>query len=299
MDRSILRGLYDIHVHAGPSVAKHEIDAGDMLLAAQEAGYAGFLVKDHYFPSMMGAQMVEKHIGDGSCRVMGSIALNNSVGLFNLKALDTARQMGAYIVYFPTVSTKKHIDDHSKVKFVGAGSGTVSEIPRVYIDRHGELVPEAMAVLRYMAQYDMVLGTGHGCLREVDALVRTAAALGVKRILVNHPHYNVGASIEDMKKWAALGAYIEVNACVFKGGSRLGSVEDAIAGQIIRECGAERVILDSDLGQKGNDHPIEGMFRFLTMLHDKLGITEHEIEIMGKVNPGKLLKLEDEPQQSL
>lgn len=290
MDRSFLQGFIDIHVHAGPSVASREVDAADMLLAAQEAGYAGFLVKDHYFPTMMGAQMIEKHLGDGSCRVYGAIALNNSVGLFNCKALDVARQMDAKIVYFPTVSTKKHIDDHSKTHFVGAGNSAVDEVPIVYVDENGTMLPEAVEILRYMAAYDMVLGTGHGCLREVDALVQQAAALGVKRILVNHPHYNVGASIEDMRRWAELGAYIEVNACVFKGGSRLGTVDDEVALQIIRACGAEHVILDSDLGQKGNDHPVEGMFRFLSML-ERFGVTEEEMAVMGKRNPRLLLHL--------
>lgn len=291
MDRSILKGFWDIHVHAGPSVASREVDAAEMLLAAQEAGYAGFLVKDHYFPTMMGAKMVQQHVGDGSCRVLGAMALNNSVGLFNVKAVDTARQMDAKIIYFPTVSTKKHIDDHSKTHFVGAGNSSVPEKPVVYLDAEGELIPEAVDVLRYMAENDMVLGTGHGCLEEVDVLVKTAAEMGVKRILVNHPHYNVGASLDDMARWVSLGAYIEVNACVFKGGSRLGSVEDDVARQIIRTCGVEHVILDSDLGQKNNDHPVEGMYRFLCLLNEKYGISEEEIEVMGKENPRKLLKL--------
>lgn len=291
MERSILNGFWDIHVHAGPSVANREVDAGDMLLAAQEAGYAGFLVKDHYFPTMMGAKMVEKHMGNGTCRVLGAMALNNSVGLFNLKAVDTARQMDAKIIYFPTVSTKKHIDDHAKAHFVGAGNSTIAEAPSVYIDENGELIPEAVEILRYMAKHDMVLGTGHGCLKEVDTLIRTAVSVGVKRILVNHPHFNVGASLEDMKRWTEMGAFIEVNACVFKGGSRLGTVEDDVAYQIIRTCGTEHVILDSDLGQKNNDHPVEGMYKFLCLLNEKYGITEEEIEIMGKHNPRDLLKL--------
>lgn len=290
MDRSILQGFIDIHVHAGPSVASREVDAGDMLLAAQEAGYAGFLVKDHYAPTMMGAQMVERHLGDGSCRVFGAIVLNNSVGLFNCKALDVARLMDAKIVYFPTVSSKKHIDDHSKTHFVGAGDSTVDETPVEYVDENGVMLPETLEALRYMAAHDMVLGTGHGCLLEVDALVKQAAALGLQRILVNHPHYNVGASIEDMQRWTKLGAYIEVNACVFKGGSRLGTIDDEVARDIIRACGAEHVILDSDLGQKNNDHPVEGLYRFLCLL-ERLGITEDEIEIMGKRNPRMLLNL--------
>ena len=289
--REILKGFIDMHVHAGPSVAAREVDAADMLREAQAAGYAGFLVKDHYFPTMMGAKMVEQHFGNGSCKVYGAIALNNSVGLFNLKAVDAARQMGAKIVYFPTVSTKKHIDDHSKTHFVGAGNSTIEEKPVVYVDEKGEMLPEAVEVLRYMAEYDMVLGTGHGTLWEVDHLINKAMELGVKRILVNHPHYNVGASLEDMRRWASMGAYIEINACVFKGGSSLGNVDDEFASEIIKACEPHHIILDSDLGQNGNGSPVEGMYQFICLLMERFGITEEQINLMGKTNPTLLFKL--------
>lgn len=53
-----MKGTIDIHVHAGPSVAKRKVDSGEMLLNAQAAGYRAFVTKDHYFPSMMGTDMV-------------------------------------------------------------------------------------------------------------------------------------------------------------------------------------------------------------------------------------------------
>lgn len=291
MGREILKGIIDIHVHAGPSVANRAVDAADMLKEAQEAGYAGFLVKDHYFPSMLGAKMVEKHLGNGSCKVYGSIALNNSIGLFNLKALDTARQMDAKIIYFPTVSTKKHIDDHKKASFVGAGKASIQENPIVYVDEQGNMDPAAIECLKYMAEYDMVLGTGHGNIWEIDHLITKATELGVKRILVNHPHYNVGASYEDMSRWVKMGAFIELNVCVFKGGSKLGTVEDVVAKEMIEVCGVENIILDSDMGQSGNGSPVEGMFNFIQLLINEFEITEEQINIMAKKNPVKLLNL--------
>ena len=45
--------VIDIHVHAGPSVAKRKLDAGDMLIKSQEAGYKAFVSKDHYSPTIM------------------------------------------------------------------------------------------------------------------------------------------------------------------------------------------------------------------------------------------------------
>jgi hypothetical protein len=291
MDRKILEGLYDMHVHCGPSVANREVDAAEMLKEAQAAGYAGFLVKDHYFPSMLGTKMIEKHLGNGTCKVFGSMALNNSIGLFNLKALDTARQMDAKIIYFPTVSTKKHIDDHKKAAFVGSGKASVEENPVVYVDEQGNMDPTAIECLKYMADWDMVLGTGHGTLWEVDHLVCKAVELGVKRILVNHPHYNVGASIEDMVRWSKMGAYIELNVCVMKSGSKIGDVDDIVAKNMIDAIGVEHIILDSDMGQKGNGSPVEGMYNYINFLEKEYGITEEQINIMAKKNPAKLFNL--------
>jgi len=289
MGRELLQGVIDIHVHAGPSVANRAVDAAEMLKEAEAAGYAGFLVKDHYFPSMMGTKMIEKHLGNGTCRIFGSMALNNSIGLFNLKALDTARQMDAKMIYFPTVSTKKHIDDHSTGAFVGAGKSQVSEKPVTYVDEEGNLDPAAIEVLEYMAKYNMALGTGHGNIWEVDHLIEKAVELGVKRILVNHPHYNVGASYEQMTKWARLGAYIELNVCVFKSGSKLGDVDDIVARQMIDAVGVDKIILDSDLGQANNGSPVEGMYNFMNLLIDQFGISVDEINTMAKINPAKLL----------
>ena len=38
-----MKGTIDIHVHAGPSVAKRKVDSGEMLLNAQAAGYRAFV----------------------------------------------------------------------------------------------------------------------------------------------------------------------------------------------------------------------------------------------------------------
>ena len=145
MDRNrLLNGVIDIHVHAGPSVASRELDAADMLKEAEAAGYRGFLVKDHYFPSMMGCQMVHRHLGNGSVQVFGSMCLNNAMGLFNLNAVDVAYGMGAKMLYFPTVSSKNHIDAH-KGHFAGAGKMTVPETPVVYVDEKESWTPPRCA----------------------------------------------------------------------------------------------------------------------------------------------------------
>ena len=287
-EREILKGILDIHVHAGPSVANREVDAADMLREAVVAGYRGFLVKDHYFPSCMGVNMVQKHCDANGVEIYSSMALNNAVGLFNCMAVDAAINMGAKIIYFPTVSSKNHIDHH-KGSFVGAGKMSVPEVPLVYVDEDGVMDPAAVEVLKLIAEKDVVLGTGHATAWEVDHLVEKAVELGVKRILVNHPQFHIGATYEQMTKWAEMGAFIELNVCVFTSGSKLGSLDDQVIADMLKAVPLERMILDSDLGQRGNGSPVEGMYRFIRLLMDKFGLSEADIDLIAKKNPAALL----------
>lgn len=287
-ERDILKGILDIHVHAGPSVANREVDAADMLREAVVAGYRGFLVKDHYFPSCMGVKMVQEHCDARGVEIYSSMALNNSMGLFNLMAVDAAINMGAKIIYFPTVSSKNHIDHH-KGNFAGAGKMSTPETPVVYVDENGVMDPAAVEVLKLMAEKDVVLGTGHGTAWEIDHLVEKALEVGVKRILVNHPQFHIGATYEQMTKWANLGAYIEMNVCVFTSGSRMGSLDDQVIADMLKAVPLERLILDSDMGQRGNGSPVEGMYRFIRLLMDKFGLSEADIDLIAKKNPAALL----------
>ena len=287
-ERDILKGILDIHVHAGPSVANRQVDAADMLKEAVVAGYRGFLVKDHYFPSCMGVKMVQEHCDAQGVEIYSSMCLNNSMGLFNLMALDAAINMGAKIIYFPTVSSKNHIDHH-KGNFVGSGKMSVPETPVVYVDENGVMDPAAVECLKLIAEKDVVLGTGHGTAWEIDHLVEKALEVGVKRILVNHPQFHIGASYEQMTKWAKLGAYIEMNVCVFTSGSKLGSLDDQVIADMLKAVPLEQMILDSDMGQNGNGSPVGGMYRFIRLLMDKFGLSEEDINLIAKTNPAKLL----------
>lgn len=287
-ERDILKGILDIHVHAGPSVANREVDAADMLKEAIVAGYRGFLVKDHYFPSCMGVKMVQEHCDSQGVEIYSSMALNNAMGLFNCLAVDAAINMGAKIIYFPTVSSKNHIDHH-KGNFVGAGKMSVPEAPVVYVDENGVMDPAAVEVLKLIGEKDVVLGTGHGTAWEIDHLVEEAVKAGVKRILVNHPQFHIGATYEQMTKWASMGAFIEMNVCVFTSGSKLGTLDDQVIADMLKAVPLDHMILDSDMGQRSNGSPVEGMYRFIRLLMDKFGLSEADINLIAKENPAKLL----------
>lgn len=298
LERSILRGVYDLHIHTGPSVAKRLLDAGEMMKCAMEAGYAGYLVKDHYVPSAHGCLMVERHMGDGSCRALSSIALNNSVGGLNLMALDAAYNMGTRMVYLPTVSSRFHIEGHKGKKFLGSGGMTTIDLDRpIYLlDGDGKLIPQCVEVLKYVAEKgDLALSTGHISWQESDVLIPAALELGVKNIVVNHPHFDINAPLEAVARWGKMGAWIEKTACefgqiVFDDDSRFNPIS---LWRDYLDAGVplERIFVSTDFGQSISPHPVEGMFKYLNLLHDRLGFDEATLSMLSKTNPAKIMSL--------
>ena len=291
-----MKGTVDIHVHAGPSVAKRRVDAGDMLMDGISYGYQAFVSKDHYFPTVMGTDMVTKFLGAGKCSAYGCIVLNNSVGGINVYAVDAACAMGAKIVFMPTVSALNHIESHKK-GFVGAGKMKIPEKPIYYLDENGELKPEVLEVLEYLAEYhpEVTLGTGHGSVAEINKLIDKAVALGINKILVNHPFFHIGASVDDMVRWAGQGAFIELNAVVFN------AVEPAphhlemdIVKELFDRIGCGKLVIDSDMGQAAYMPPTEGLQKFAEAVQQLCGATDEQMYTMMHKNPAWLIGLEEQ-----
>lgn len=285
----------DIHIHAGPSVANRRVDAADMYSLARENGYSGFMTKDHYFPSVMATNLISARRGAGDPKVFGCLCLNNSVGGINVYAVDAACAMGAKVVFMPTVSARNHIEHHEKLVFTGAGKLKLHEKEIYYLDEQGELKPEVEEVLRFLAEYypDVVLGTGHGSAAEIDRLIRRAFELGVKKILVNHPHYQSDATVENAVEWAGLGALIELNCVVFDDVVPASHhLPISIARELLQRVGYKNIVIDSDLGQRNYSDPAEGLKKFAEVLMESCGVTEEQLRVMLHDNPAKLLGIE-------
>lgn len=140
---------------------------------------------------------------------------------------------------------------------------------------------------------DVILATGHGSRDEIDKLIHEAVnTYGLRRILVNHPHYMIGASIDDIESWAGLGCYIELNAVAFVEDSRFKSNDISEAKAMIRRCGLQQIVIDSDYGQKNNGSPVDGVARLIEMLKSECSLTDDDIKRIGETNPARLLGLE-------
>jgi hypothetical protein len=290
LDRAV-----DVHIHAGPSLMARQVDAWESAQQAIEANLAAIVIKDHHLPSVGAATTVSTHLrGVKKLKVFGSIALNSPVGGLNPKAVEVAIGFGAKVVWLTTVSCQNHIDKHSGhgFKFPPLKQPlTVPEKPLRYLDAHGNLIPEAVRVIEVMAEHpDVVLATGHGNRDEIDAIIRKAASIGLKRILVDHPYYMIEASLEDMKAWRSLGAYIEFTAVTSVPESNLYCIPLVDIAGYIKALGSERLILSSDYGQVGNGRPVDGLAAFAEHLLDQ-GIEERVLRKMLTENPSQLLNL--------
>lgn len=72
----------------------------------------------------------------------------------------------------------------------------------------------------------------------------------------------------------------------------MGPLPTTILEEMLREVPHDRMVLDSDMGQKGNGSPVEALYNFMCLMMERFGITEDELEVMAKKNPAILMGLE-------
>ncbi len=156
------------------------------------------------------------------------------------------------------------------------------------------LKPEANEILRLVAEHDLMLAGGHLDMQEHRILIRAARRAGVTKIVVNHPTYQpMNFSIEEQVELAELGAYME--HCMLPLTPMWTAMSDrgwtpADVAKAIKAVGAERCILSSDLGQRHNPPPPEGLRELIQMMRES-GITEQDLHLMTRVNPARMLGL--------
>jgi hypothetical protein len=117
-------------------------------------------------------------------------------------------------------------------------------------------------------------------------------------MLINHPDFVIDASEADVQEFVRLGAYIEHSMCMYHPESTFHLWNFDRLKRWIELVGPERTLLGSDLGQKNNPLPVEGLRYTIEKLLD-IGIKEKEIEFMIRKNAETLLGLEEAAERRL
>ena len=54
----------------------------------------------------------------------------------------------------------------------------------------------------------------------------------------------------------------------------------------------EQIFVSTDFGQSISPHPVEGMYKYLNLLHDKLGFDEATLTMLSKTNPARIMNFD-------
>ena len=269
----ILKGSYDLHVHAGPDAAQaRRLDAMEAARHAYEAEMGGFVLKSHDYPTAPLTYALERMYP--GLIVAGSLTLNRQVGGLNPHAVRTSARLGARIVWMPTYCAHFYRSSRGE----GGGIGI--------LDPRGDLLPEVHDILDVVAESSLALASGHLSPSETLTLFRAAARRGCERLIVTHP---AGIAADDeLRAMTRLGAFVEYTwLSSLPSGGATAPAEIAAA---VRRLGVDRCIVTTDLGQWMNPPAPEGMRMAIAALLDA-GLESDEVSTLVKSNPARLLGL--------
>ncbi|PWV97105.1 hypothetical protein DFR52_10716 [Hoeflea marina] len=287
----LLVGAIDLHCHSGPAAMPRILDHHEALMDAAGAGFRAVLYKDHFYLGVAHAVMLEKLFPETGVRLYSGVALNNASGGINPHAVNHAANIGAKIVWLPTLSAANHIaqTEGAAKNFPKTARRMLPPIPLSALDANGNITDDTKMVLDLVAEADMILAGGHLPASELIQVFEEAGRRGVKRMLVNHPTYVVGCTDDDMRELVRLGAYLEHSICMFIEGKALEFTPQDLA-HYIEIAGADRTVLSSDLGLQGSPRPIEGFRQIVALLLD-LQISKADIRKMIGDNAAWLLDI--------
>jgi hypothetical protein len=281
-----LTGAADLHCHFGPDPHRQRsVDAFEAAAEARGAGHRAVVLKSHDSPTASLAWAVQRATAPtGEFGVFGGICCDREVGGVNPAAVEIALQLGARIVWLPTLSSQQDVDNG-----VAAQLGLPDVGLRV-IDNDGELLAETREVLALVLEHDAVLATGHVSAAEHFAVVRDFARRG--KVLITHATEDLAGpnlSPAQCAELASLGAIVELCAMTCIGALATRTPAEMVA--TIRAVGAEHVTLGTDFGQKVNPHPAAGLQTYADALYSE-GLSESDIRRMACTNPLALLGLD-------
>ena len=148
-----LNGVIDMHVHTAPDVCRRTYNDLELTAAAVRAGARAIVIKGHHCSTVARAALCNAYnrtAFDSNPFVMyGGLVLNYDAGGLNPKAVQTALEMGAKVIWLPTVDAENDCRKYGK-------SGGIC-----MTDSRGVPAPELRRIFTLINEYYAVLATGH------------------------------------------------------------------------------------------------------------------------------------------
>ena len=287
----LLVGAVDLHCHSGPAVFPRLLNHYEAMTEAAAVGFAAVVYKDHFYPGMAHAQLLETLYPDTGVRLYSGVALNNASGGINPHAVDHAVKLGGKIVWMPTFAAANHIDKSANEtkNYPKSANPMLPPIPLSVLDENGKLTKETNEVLDVIAAGDIILAGGHLSVDELKVLFPEAKRRGVKKMMVNHPTYVIGCSDDDIRELTRLGVYMEHSICMFIPNQRGPAKWNASdLARLVDVAGVDMTILGSDLGLVNMPRPVEGYQAIVNDLLE-LQLPKGDIAKLVSTNAASLL----------
>lgn len=276
-----VKGIIDMHIHPSPDIRQRRLDDLDLMEAAVERGVRAIVIKSHFVPTADRAYLVnkvcrERH-PETDFEMFGGIALNESVGGINPKAVEAALKLGAKVVWLPTSTAENHMRKNGKEGGVKVTDGK------------GNVVPELIDVCSLVKEYDAVLATGHISSGECFTVAEAARKEGVEKIVITHPEFHiVGMTMEERERIVKeYDVLLEmVYAQPIGGGKYKKNLPENV--ETMKRIGCSHFVVSTDSGQLQNPFWYDSVEEYLDYLYES-GFSKEEIDVMTKQNPAWLL----------
>lgn len=289
----ILQNAVDPHVHSGPSIAPRAIDHLDLAKVYSEAGLRAVVTKDHDYSGVMCAKLIRAQNPDLKTKVYSGIVLNNVVGGLNPYAVEHTAAMDGRIVWLPTLAAENHLEWEKTSDWSHpAATQKIRPASGVSLFENDKLRSELLDILDVIAATGLTLASGHIHVSETKVIFAEAKKRGVERLIFTHPEDIVGASFDDVKEIAAMGAFVEHSLAFFVEGSKFKNRTSDELRSFIDCVASDRTILCSDLGQTGTITPLEGL-RCGVATCLALGYSDAQTHSMFGTNPALAIGLEN------
>lgn len=291
----------DMHCHFGPDTIggrepirldadtvaenpEHAVTGYDAAREAYESGHKAIVLKSHSFCSAQLAASLQQLLP--RLKVFGGACTDYASGGLSVAVVESALQLGAKIVWLPTVNSCPDMCGHIGARFPGQqGIAVTGE----------DGAPDATVrdIFALVREHNAVLATGHTSAAEHYAVVREFARDG--KLLVTHAGEALAGpnlSAQQAKELADLGATIELTAeCCVQVHNRPPKSPQKMA-EMIATIGHERCTLSSDYGwTTAVPRPAPGLQDFLEKLWG-VGVPEAQLTRMVSTNPSNLLGLD-------
>ncbi|MGX1098169.1 DUF6282 family protein [Amorphus sp. MBR-141] len=289
---AMLQGAVDPHVHSGPSIPPRGIDHLGLGRLYSQAGFRATVTKDHDYSGVMCVRMIRDNFPDLTTQVLSGIVLNNVVGGLNPFAVEHTAALDGRIVWLPTLAAENHLAWEKSANWSHpASTQKIRPVEAVPLFQDGKLRPELLDILDVIAATGLALASGHIHVSETKLVFAEARKRGIERMIFTHPEDIVGASFDDIREIADMGAFVEHSLAFFVAGSKFRNRTDDELKAFIDCVGPERTILCSDLGQTGTVSPLDG-FRAAVGACLDFGYSDDQIRHMVSANAAQVIGLD-------